>query len=297
MRTYLDTNVYEYLIKNHATNALLEQLKKDNIYISTAHIEEFKNAMDGSRTPSDFQSNDTRIQLMKTLSIQKIISPHYSGTKATSTNRYHSIEDCIQVVYCYDTAKRMEDIQDAKRIEQKKNLQELREQNKEAKFFSNKTAEEIWNIPNVQEKLQQFPQYLLTYNDRIIESLKMIPAYNLAFLENKNCFQKILVKDCKFVLSPGCFRVITKEYPLLECVFEFLANCLDSVGYNTDTKSRTIHSAPYDIQHLILATYCERFVTGDKRLQRKAQAIYQYVGAPIKVLDTKAYFEELSTSI
>lgn len=297
MRTYLDTNVYEYLIKDHADNALLEQLKKDNIYISTAHIEELKNAIEGSHTLSDLQSNDSRIQLMKALSIQKIISPHYNSLKATSTNQYRSIDDCIQAVYDYDTAKRMEDIQDAKRIKQKKDLQKLRDQNKEARFFSNKTAEEIWKIPDVQDELHKFPQHLATYNDRAIKSLRTVPKYDLAFRQNRNCFQKTMVKNRKFVLSPGCFPIIAKEYPLLECVLEFLVNCLDNVGYNTDTTSRTTHSAPYDIQHLILATYCERFVTRDKRLHRKAQAIYQYIGAPIKVLDTKAYFEELSSSI
>ena len=62
---------------------------------------------------------------------------------------------------------------------------------------------------------------------------------------------------------------------------------LNSIGFATDhglTKDHRILSSVRDAQHVACATFCDALITRDVRLQRKAFAIYEYLGRCVAFL-------------
>lgn len=62
---------------------------------------------------------------------------------------------------------------------------------------------------------------------------------------------------------------------------------LDLLGYHSDKLSKsgsTIDSVLTDAQHAYLASYCDCFITGDRRLASKAKALYSEFGISTRVL-------------
>ena len=60
-----------------------------------------------------------------------------------------------------------------------------------------------------------------------------------------------------------------------------------------DTSARTSISASYDLQHVLTATYCDYFVTNDKKLQKRANALYTYTGANTKCISYEEFIKLL----
>ncbi len=75
------------------------------------------------------------------------------------------------------------------------------------------------------------------------------------------------------------------DYNLLNNTMALLFGVLTASGYKRDTSEKLRNSGEYDIQHAIRATYCDAFVTNDKKLKSKYKAVAYYMGIPIEIMD------------
>ncbi|PKK99952.1 MAG: hypothetical protein CVV56_08630 [Tenericutes bacterium HGW-Tenericutes-1] len=67
-------------------------------------------------------------------------------------------------------------------------------------------------------------------------------------------------------------------------VFTALKNVLNSCGYNFDTNIQTATSGIYDVTHMINARECSKFITCDKRLANRVDAIYYLLNIETEVV-------------
>lgn len=72
-----------------------------------------------------------------------------------------------------------------------------------------------------------------------------------------------------------------------------LYEMLDTLGFYSDKKTRTIRSSVYDIEHLCYASKCDYFVTADKRLLHRAKEIYSTMGIATNVTSFDEFSEWL----
>lgn len=94
------------------------------------------------------------------------------------------------------------------------------------------------------------------------------------------------VENVKYQPLKGNFLELNTKMTL---VFEVLADA----GYKRDKNKKLHNSGAYDIQHAIRATYCDMFVTNDKKLESKYKAVAYYMEIPIEILS----FEEFARKI
>ncbi|WP_188690199.1 hypothetical protein [Bowmanella pacifica] len=69
-------------------------------------------------------------------------------------------------------------------------------------------------------------------------------------------------------------------------------NILNTIGYYPDKplhKNRGFKRATSDQMHVSLASFCNCLITADERLYKKAEAIYEYLDVPTKVM----YFDKI----
>lgn len=295
MKTYFDTNIFEKWNKDYDSdsyNELFDTLtKKTDIYIGVGHIEELSIALSNDSSGKYVDSNKRRRKIMELLSGSKILGPYANGKKCVGI-LYDKIENCLSVIDKFDTKHDIQQSATSVAEKNKDKLKSLRQQNPFAKNYTNLSSAEIWEVPEIKDLLLQFPDFYNSYDRRTLAQLLASSAYN-----QTEAIQVLLltnVQQYSFSLKKDCFLEIKDCYPLLECVFEFLNSCLTKVGYNVDTSARTNISAVYDLQHVLTATYCDYFVTNDKKLQKRANALYTYTGANTKCIGydefTKAYF-------
>lgn len=84
------------------------------------------------------------------------------------------------------------------------------------------------------------------------------------------------------------YQDLKTQFPKLNCAMALLFGVLTAVGYKRDKNERLHNSGEYDIQHAIRATYCDVFVSDDKRFRSKYKAVAYYMGIPIEIMS----FEE-----
>lgn len=98
----------------------------------------------------------------------------------------------------------------------------------------------------------------------------------------------------ELVMMPFAKRKNISDYE----VFVAAYTTLDLLGYHSDKLSKpgsTINSLLSDAQHAFMASYCDCFITEDRRLACKAKALYNELGIETRVLtpsDTKAALQE-----
>jgi hypothetical protein len=64
-------------------------------------------------------------------------------------------------------------------------------------------------------------------------------------------------------------------------------NMLNTIGFYPDKplhKNRGFKRSVSDQMHVSIASFCNCFITGDERLWRKAEAIYEYLKVPTEVM-------------
>lgn len=296
MKTYFDTNIFEKWNKDYASDSYHDFFdiltKKTDIYIGVGHIEELSIALSNDSSGKYVDSNKRRERMMELLSGSKILGPYANGQKCVGV-LYHKIEDCRSVIEEFDTRR---DIQETAMYVAEKNkyeLKSLRQQNPSAKNYTNLSPAEIWEVSEMKSLLQQFPDFYNSYDRSNLARLLSSSAYNLDLGQIILIHILTNVQQYSFSLKRDCFSEIKDVYPLLECVFEFLNLCLKKVGYNVDTSARISISASYDLQHVLTATYCDYFVTNDKKLQKRANALYTYTGANTKCISYEEFIKLL----
>ena len=79
-----------------------------------------------------------------------------------------------------------------------------------------------------------------------------------------------------------------------EFTTEYLA--IDLLGYRSD-KQRSLANISTDAMHAYFASYCDYFVSDDKRCRAKAQAIYDTHGYTTKIINTEEFVHVLKTEL
>ena len=96
---------------------------------------------------------------------------------------------------------------------------------------------------------------------------------------------------------PGCdqinFAFLGKFFPLHEMTMEKIFEFLEVRRYFPD-KSTQFLSGLHDTTHAIYASYCDVFVTNDKKLRNKTTAAYTWLGINTLILSPPEFIEWLS---
>ncbi len=97
--------------------------------------------------------------------------------------------------------------------------------------------------------------------------------------------------ECAAVLS-WRFEDIKNRFRVFEAYVNLAANLLEKIGYHREREDRS-RSRLHDVSHIIYAAYCDTFVSADKKLTKKAKAIYSLLGIHTRVLTDKEFCDTL----
>lgn len=92
------------------------------------------------------------------------------------------------------------------------------------------------------------------------------------------------------------FDDLKNRFSVFEAYVNLAANLLEKIGYYREAKDRS-RARLHDVSHIIYAAYCDTFVTADRKLVKKAQAIYSLLGICTQVISDKEFVTLLSPSL
>ena len=278
-RVYLDYNIYVRLAnKNIEMPAEYEKYSK--VYISVAHAEEFYNAQKNDRD----NQNVVQLQLIeklltKDLNNNGVLNP----TQASHIiNKQENFSESLKRVREHDTDTFIQKSASIMHSIYEEKYKNLRNTNKNVLNFSNLPYQDIWEQPEVITEVNKFEAEVEVMNQSIYTALKQTYGSIIASeQERKGRLEP-------FPLMKDLFKGKRQQFKKLEFIMEFLQNVLNICGYCKETTERTVKSGVYDTEHSIYATYCNFFITEDRRLRNRLNAIYYYLG-----LETRCFsFQE-----
>lgn len=82
------------------------------------------------------------------------------------------------------------------------------------------------------------------------------------------------------------FNFLRNYFPLHEALVEKIFEFLEKIRFYSE-KSKDYISSLHDVTHAIYASYCDIFVTNDKRLKKKTEVIFTWLGVDTCVLNKK----------
>lgn len=86
---------------------------------------------------------------------------------------------------------------------------------------------------------------------------------------------------------------VNNTHAIGRSVFHTLFNLLDFACYHKDKQTEHSNVARmYDASHIYYAQLCDYFVSQDKRLKYKAEAVYSYLGIETRVISTTDYIRD-----
>ena len=88
------------------------------------------------------------------------------------------------------------------------------------------------------------------------------------------------------------FDDLKDRFIVLEAYINLAANHLEKMGYYREGKDKS-RARLHDVSHIIYAAYCDTFVTADRKLAKKAMAIYSLLGVRTTVLLDKEFAAQL----
>lgn len=291
-KVYFDYNIYDAIEKQRLE--LNDDFRQENVaYISVAHIEEFYNAImndvhvDTNEKPVSFQQllslmekssnwshNEKILSAMKLLSDGVVLNP---GNEVIA--KKETVEECLKRVYDFDTRKIVE--RNGKNLYEleKESISAFTKNNSSVKNYSNESPDAIWDEKEMRQLVVDYPQYAKEYERKSMWGL----------YENYGWEGVLVAKEMKnfdehYRIEKDCMKHGIPSFGTLECIMEYLNQGLCARGYNRDGKVEKIQSGIHDTSHLIYATYCEKFYTLDKRLGKRANAIYHYLGIATEVV-------------
>ena len=280
MKVYLDFQIFDRCTKNSEIKEfIMKQRDTCDFFCSTAHIEELYRATKNAGTNLE---NQKKAQALRT-SIEQvccrgILNP--GGYKQGITLRDESIEECLYRIKKYDTREEIES-----------GAESLSEQHNQPPSFShnyncsNEKWKVIWDEDRTKHDIAERNRCDNICNQMCMLYKKLCQVYGEFEAQYRIC------EACKSVcpICPASYKDMKYFYGRLEYVIEQLSRALSKVGYYREKDERRFNSGEYDITHIIYGTYCDYFVTEDKRLYNKAKAIYYYLQVPTEVLTLKEF--------
>ncbi len=267
-RVYFDYNIYVKLAKG--TILLPENYSQcAKIYVSVAHAEEFFNAKDKNTSPENSEHIEKLWNLLThDLNNNGVLNP--SPTRIL--NKQEKLSDALDRVREYDTRQTIKEHAETIHSTQQAATAAVFAQDKSSMDNSNLSREEIWKRSEVIAALGKCRAECDLRNRESPMALTKNYGWYIARLISRITYLK------PFDLKQNIFKGERPNFYQLEFLMEFLQNVLNGCGYNRDRDVRTVNSGVYDTEHAIYASYCDYFVTDDKRLSKRLNAIYYYLG-------------------
>lgn len=273
-RYYFDYNIYERINK--------EDIKIDdnfyinnNLFLSVAHIEEYYKACKNDVDNLNKDSLESLKNLMIGMSKKSIILNPARNSRIHA--KYEMFDECYDIIQKNDTRKIVENDGRIINKHEKCIVESLREEDEKAKFNSTLDKKEIWERPEVLNGISEFDDFYKNYNSLCFK--RLLPIYGI-----DGARKGISDLPKEFKLGKDCFKNVTPDFHLLECVMEYLHKVLSKCGFHRDNEIKKTISGIHDISHSIYATYCNYFVSLDYKFRKRVEAVYYYLGFDIDVL-------------
>lgn len=261
---YLDHNIFIELIQNKIQ--LDNLLKSTNSYVvySPAHIEEIAVSFKNHNIPEKTINLD--LNAISSITNNNIMFPNHGVDNsnidyAAYIKKEHPFECYKRVISQYHVNSNAEKINKEVLLDAKDNS-----------FNGNKPIE----INNIHYK--EILKVLLDEQHITIKET-LIMSYNNFIKEVENSHLIKLGYINKFDFNFDDFK---NNFFKISTVIELLANILESNGYHyektTDDKLlKKGRSRMHDVSHMIYGAFSKKFITGDKKLFKKTEAIYSYL--------------------
>lgn len=258
-RLYLDFNVISYLRSGQQPKlkaALNQATKAQVVVFSPAHLEDIAASAMRSDTPPAI--TQAEIEFLAKIVGRNALRPINPNQVVLYDESAH---DCYaRVVAQYDINDRAEQIEAAVIADA---------HNRPAGMPA-----QVNNIPP-DEILQRFVYreliVLALVNEGVIGREEQVKALSWQFADLKN------------------------RYIVFAVYVNLAANLLEKIGYHREARNKS-RARLHDVSHIIYAAYCDTFVTADKKLAKKAQAIYSMLGICTRVLSEKEFETQFSPS-
>lgn len=257
IKAYFDYNVFDYIAKNGGCKIS----DKVDIFCSVAHVEEYYKAF--CNCADELQKNyckKTR-EVIENFSREGILNRcEYLGRPISL--RKEKFNECLKRVCNYDTRDEIE-----KRAICRMEIDKI--------FYD--------NLCVIDDKVVY--NSTLSYEDiwKRLEIVCCLSYLNMIFCGRWN---KLGIRKADFTLDMKYFKKCLWHFVELETVIELLNDfVLEPCGYNKDGKKKKNNSGRiHDVSHMIYASYCDVFVTKDKLLKKRAEAIYYFLGIRTQVI-------------
>lgn len=287
-KVYLDYNIWDEISKKAKTKAFFQSRPDFEYYLSVAHFEEIHHARKNENEKYKGCSNALK-KVMQTMSVTGLINYGSTIIFDSNTHKFNSAIHSIEVKHdTQDLIAKISETAFKKRDEKTK---------AEFKGIETVKAEElyihIWDDPIILDKIKN-------YNADANLILSLIQNGKINIFNAVNYMPKEWVKEykndpnvCSLAfrykeadskeIKNGCYDEIKVDCIYLQTVIAALNEILVDRGFYRDKSLRTYISGNYDLQHFILSTYCDVFISKDNRFCERAKAIAYYLGIPIEV--------------
>lgn len=251
-KLYLDYNVISYLRKNIIPdlNAVYDVAKKSHMTVfSPAHLEDI--AVSEMRDCINIVVIRAEIDFLSSIAQRNGLRP---VTRDNVILYDESPEECYKRVKKYYSNNTYAEVVDAFII-------------KDAHENPAGSPREANNIPP--DKILHHINYreviaLVLYNNKIIGRSEMVESLRWSFDDIKSRFS------------------------VFEAYVNIAANILEKLGYYREPEENS-RSRLHDVSHIIYSAYCDVFVSADKRIRKKALAIYSLLQIPTQVLSCEEF--------
>ena len=285
-KVYLDYNVWDKISKDEDTKAFFTEMKEKgwSYYLSVAHYEELFHAQN-NETPEYIGSAEKLNEVMNSFAEQGLLKPSIDNGVAYFPNNCARNVAKKNIEVNHDTQETMA------QLETKKTNMLLNQGGKSISGIpgvnGNDLYKEIWNQQFVIDKIDEYNKKAAHYSTVPKEqSISFMGKEWKIQYGSENGAQELAyryVQGMSQEIKRNSYIDIHSDYFRLEYVIERLCNILLLSGHKRDSTQRTYVSGAYDTQHIIMSTYCDIFITMDKKLAEKYKAIAYYLGIPIQV--------------
>ena len=270
---YVDWNIFILLKENKKLFDVLQLDQYELVVYSPAHIEDLANSLTKKNIDEEVIEKDLNFLSKTTNNIE--IYPNHGDlkcNKAVCIVEENPKECYKRVIRYYNKTMLAESLN-----------RELLEHSKNNKYFDN----DINQINNI-----SFDKIFGIIFNNIISKYQFIHEYNINIINHKLQFPYL--SDRIILLENENFQIdnFNKNFFNILIIIEMLANLLDNMGYWKD-KIKNAHNRMNDVTHIIYGTFSDKFITIDKRMFRRAKAIYDFLRVDNEVL----YFDQKNNSL
>jgi len=246
-KIYFDTNVLSYLRNgsNPELNARFEQIPSNNIVVfSPAHLEDI--AASAMRDNTDAKIINEEIEFLHRIAKRNALRP---VTRDDVTLYDEAPRDCYNRVIDH--------------------------------YKNNDYAEELESI--VIADANRNPVGSPREMNNMAPEDVLAPIGYRELIASHLSSHGYIAEGEKVASSRWTFEDLKGRFSVFEAYVNLSANILEKLGYYRE-KEEKYRARLHDVSHIIYGAYCDVFVSADKKLVKKARAIYSLLGVPAEAI-------------